>query len=299
MYSFCYGVIMPVGAYMRIGELSRRTGVSPELLRAWERRYGLVRPERSQGGFRLYSESDQGRVRAMRALVDRGLSAAEAARLVLAEDLDAPADETIPLDVSGALLEAVLAFDDVGANAVLDRLFASFGVETVLRDAVFPVLRELGERWERGESSIAQEHFASNLLRGRLLGLARGWDRGVGPRAILACPGGELHDVGLVVFGLALRSYGWRITYLGADTPIETVHDAVVRLEPDVVVVAAASQERLAPAAEALSDLARSVTLALAGLGATAEMGIRTGALLLREDPFSAAERVASLPRRG
>ena len=73
--------------------------------------------------------------------------------------------------------------------------------------------------------SVAEEHFATNVVRGRLLGLARNWSSGGGPVAVLACPPGELHDLGLICFGLLLRERGWRIAYLGPDTPIETVAD--------------------------------------------------------------------------
>ena len=209
-------------ADLRIGELARRTGVSPELLRAWERRYGLLRPERSSGGYRLYSAEDEQRVRAMTGALGRGSRPSEAAKLALGESADLPPTET--------LVEALVAFDDVGAHAALDRLLSWLTLESVLRDSVIPSLHELGERWERGEITIAQEHFASNLLRGRLLGLARGWDRGAGPRALLACPPGEQHDLSLIAFGLSLREHGWRITYLGADTPIATIAETATTL---------------------------------------------------------------------
>ena len=110
---------------------------------------------------------------------------------------------------------ALDGFDEARAHAALDRLLSTFTLETVLRDAVLPYLRELGERWERGEASIAQEHFASVLLRGRLLGLARGWGSGGSRLALLACLPGEQHDLGLICFGLALRGQGWRIIFLG------------------------------------------------------------------------------------
>ena len=86
---------------------------------------------------------------------------------------------------------------------------------------------------QRGDASVAQEHFASGVLRGRLLGLARGWGLGLGPAAVLACLPGEQHDLGLIAFGLALRARGWRIVYLGPDAPIETVEDVSRRLEPE------------------------------------------------------------------
>ena len=89
---------------------------------------------------------------------------------------------------------------------------------------MLPYLRELGERWERGDASIGQEHFATGILRGRLLGLARGWGaRARGPHALLACAPGEHHELGLIAFGLGLRDRYWRITYLGPDTPLDTV----------------------------------------------------------------------------
>jgi len=205
---------------LRIGELSRRVGVPVESLRAWERRYGLLTPSRTQGGFRLYGEDDVARVLAMRANLDRGLFAAEAARLALSEDVTEPSRSPAPVADASELAAALDRFDEAGAQQALDRLLATLTIDVVLRDVLLPYLHKLGERWESGETSIAQEHFASNVLRGRLTALARGWDRGSGPRVLLACVEGERHDIALVAFGLALRGHGWRVSYLGADTPI-------------------------------------------------------------------------------
>ena len=219
---------------LRIGELSRRLGVSDHVLRAWESRYGLLQPVRSAGGFRLYSEADALRVRRMQGHLARGLSAAEAARAVLGEDNGAGADlgravrphraALAASELSGDFRQALDAFDEPAAQAVLDRLVSDLSLTAVLRDVVVPYLTELGERWERGTASVAQEHFASNLIRGRLAGLARGWGNGHGPRAILACPPGELHDLALMVFGIVLNRNGWRIDYLGTSTPVDELH---------------------------------------------------------------------------
>ncbi|HEX4747425.1 MAG TPA: MerR family transcriptional regulator, partial [Gaiellaceae bacterium] len=127
------------GGYLRIGELSRRTGVSPELLRAWERRYGLFEPDRSPGRFRLYSDADVARVEAMRRQLAHGLSAAEAARRVLASSAEAvdPAPPTPVLEEPArALREALVAFDEAGAQAALDRLVASLSLESFLGSVV-------------------------------------------------------------------------------------------------------------------------------------------------------------------
>ncbi len=199
-----------VDTLLRIGELSKRSGVSPELLRAWERRYGLLRPTRSAGGLRLYSLDDLERVRLMRGHLEGGLAAAEAAALVsrpsAAEDAAKPV--LLPGSALHELADALDSFDEPRAQAVFDGLLAIATVDALLTEVVLPYLHELGERWQRGDASIAQEHFASSVLRGRLLGLARGWGRGLGPLALLACLPGEQHDLGLIAFGLALRSRG-------------------------------------------------------------------------------------------
>src|SRR5690348_1824083 len=284
---------------LRIGELSRRLGVSDHVLRAWEGRYGLLQPVRSAGGFRLYSEADALRVRRMQAHLADGLSAAEAARAVLGQDSRAdgraggtgrvPAAES---ELSGALRQALDAFDEPAAQAALDRLLSDLSVTTVLRDVVLPYLTGLGERWESGTASVAQEHFATNVIRGRLAGLARGWGNGHGPRAVLACPPGELHDLALMVFGIALNRNGWRIDYLGMNTPVEELTQTVDARHPDLVVVAATLPEHLEPLAAQLTALAQRAPLALAGAGATTEIAAAVGTRLLTGDPVTEAENI-------
>jgi DNA-binding transcriptional MerR regulator len=282
-------------AHLRIGELSRRAGVPPELLRAWEQRYGLLQPARSAGGFRLYTTADEDRIRSMRRHLDAGISAAQAARLTLAERPRGAGgeDESAVGQLTSDLTEALDRLDEPGAHAAVDGLLARFTLRTVLRDVLLPYLHELGERWERGEASVAEEHFASNVLRGRLLGLARAWGQSAGPRAVLACAPGELHDLPLIMFGLALAERGWSITYFGADTPIATIQEALEDVEPRLVVVSATTSRRLRGAQAQLTELARHVPIALAGAGATERLARATGASLLQGDPVTAAERLA------
>jgi MerR family transcriptional regulator, light-induced transcriptional regulator len=285
--------------HLRIGELSHRVGVSPGVLRAWERRYGLFSPSRTEGGFRLYGEEDERRVRRMLEHLATGVSAAEAARLTQGEAENAAregADGAPALGAIGDRLSLALdQFDEAGAQAALDSLLAGFAIETVLRDVVLPYLRELGERWRRGEASIAQEHFASALLRGRLLGLARGWGSGRGPLGLLACLPGDQHDLGLICFGLALRGHGWRITFLGPDTPLATITETARLLQPALVVVHAALTEHTTDAEHGLAELARYAPLAIAGSGANPSIAEPIGALYLREDPVTAAAHVADI----
>ena len=284
---------------LRIGALSERVGVSPALLRAWETRYGLLRPIRTDGGFRLYSAADEERVRSMRRHVDAGVPAAEAARLALDEAAhvaDEPPTSGLTL-LADELRGALDRLDEPGAHAVLDRLLAAFTLQTVLRDVVMPYLRELGDRWEQGEASVAQEHFASNVLRGRLLGLARGWGGRGAPTTVLACAPGEQHDLALIAFGLVLAARGHAVTYLGPDTPVATIHDAVRGVNARLVVVSATTSERLTAVRRELAELAAAVPVALAGAGASESLAGKIGATALAGDPVTAAEHVARTGR--
>jgi len=282
--------------YLRIGQLAKRTGVSPELLRAWEQRYGLLQPTRTAGGFRLYSAADEARVQRMQTLVSGGLAAAQAARLILSGG--EPAPRTVPgsattlEDAAGNLSAALDRLDEQAANSALDRLFSAYTVETVLQDVVIPYLHRLGERWEASEVSVAQEHFASNLLRGRLLGLAQGWGQGQGPGAILACVPGEQHELGLLAFGVALRRRGWRIAYLGTDSPIGAVADIARSLAPAVVVLVSMNPDNFLDHAREIEKLANQVPVMIAGTGATPEVARHTQTRVLDQDPVSAAETI-------
>jgi DNA-binding transcriptional MerR regulator len=284
---------------LRIGELSRRVGVSEHVLRAWERRYGVPVPIRSVGGFRLYSPADEVRIRRMQAHMAHGLSTAQAARAVLEEKPPfTPAGVTGQSSSTGAtapaeaLARTLEAFDEPAAQAALDRLLSDYTVESVLRDVLLPYLRRLGERWASGEVSIAHEHFASNLLRGRLTSLARGWGNGTGPTAVLACAPKEQHDLPLLMMGITLSRLGWRIIYLGVDTPIEELSQVAGREHADLVVLALSDHSRLRGTVDHLTMLAESCPLAIAGSGANSTTADQIGARLVTQDPVTAAEHI-------
>ena len=278
----------------RIGEFSRRAGVSVELLRAWESRYGLVEPQRTAGGFRLYSERDESRVRRMRALLDQGLSAAQAARDVLDADGSPRRTDVVPGGLLAAIDEALLSFDEPGAHDALDRLFSTVKVEAALHDAILPELRSIGDRWASGALSVAQEHFSSTLIRGRLLALARGWDRRGGRRAVLACLPGELHDIGLIAFGILLHRRGWRILYLGQDTPIETAVTTARQARAEALVLIATDPSRFRGVAAGAVSAPRGTTVAIGGAGATRSAARRIGAVLLGPDLSAGALQLAA-----
>jgi methanogenic corrinoid protein MtbC1 len=212
---------------LNIAALSRRTGVAPDTLRKWELRYGVLRPERTPGGQRRYSELDVQRVEWLRDRIRDGWRIGEAAR-VIDEANTAALDE--PAELRDALIASIRASDPVAISATLDQAFAVLPLEQALTDVVTPALRWTGEAWHRGELSVAQEHAITAKVRahlGKLISDGRGGVHGV---AVLACAPGERHDVGLLMLAVMLRADGWRVEFLGADTPVAeaiSVADAV------------------------------------------------------------------------
>jgi MerR family transcriptional regulator, light-induced transcriptional regulator len=291
-------MLPPLPSGIRIGELSRRLGVSQETLRAWERRYGVLRPRRTGGGYRVYDRDDEARARRMRELIEGGWAAAEAASAVATQSpgalaARAPGVSEAPRDATLDLLAPLVRFDSAGAHAALDRILGERSLDSALRDVVLPVVHQVGEGWARGELSVAQEHFATELVTGRLRGLAREWDDGLGPRAVLACPSGERHDIGLLCCGLALHRRGWRVTYLGPDTPANALESTIDLIDPALVVIGAVQPEPLYAAAPALRRLAGRVELAVGGAGASTVLAAAAGARHLGSDPVSAAAELS------
>jgi methanogenic corrinoid protein MtbC1 len=238
----------------------------------------------------LYTDLDERRVRRVKELIASGVSAGEAARRAVDP---APTDarvgqRTVLDDLTEELTQALDQFDGGAAHRVFDELLAAFAVETVLRDVVVPYLHALGERWEAGEVSVALEHFASNLLRGRLIGLARSWDTATGPELVLACPPGERHDLPLIVFGIVVARRGWRVTFLGADTPLDTLKDVAVSAEAVLVVLSVAMRETFEANVAGIEPLARRLPVAIGGNVDPARVR-ELGARALEGDPVEAA----------
>jgi methanogenic corrinoid protein MtbC1 len=235
----------------------------------------------------------------MRRYLDSGHPAREAAELASAIPLTVrpgagPAVGAREVIEAHAEMRAGLdRFDETAAQRVLERLFSEYSALTVVRDVLMPYLAQVGDRWAEGDLNVAQEHFASNFLHARLLAISRGWDRGIGPRALIACAPRELHTFGLIAFGIALHDVGWRITYLGADTPLAMIVQAAEQTHPDLVVISAQMNQRLRRQDVGLRAIAARWPLALGGSGANAEQAARVDATLLQRDPLRAALAVS------
>src|SRR5688500_7182775 len=216
-----------------IKEAAARSGVSVPTLRAWERRYGVVKPVRTEGGYRLYDEDQIRRLLLMRRLLDDGWRPREAAAEILSgRDLgilpaDAPPPApAAPLDGVGlirAFAAAVSPFDSAAIDAVLDETFSRAGFETAVEQVVFPALRDVGRRWATGEISVAAEHAASHQVLRRLSMLFEAAGRAAsGHEVVIGLPPGARHELGALAFGVAARRLGLTVLYLGPDVPLDS-----------------------------------------------------------------------------
>jgi methanogenic corrinoid protein MtbC1 len=247
---------------------------------------------RTPGGFRLYGEEDAARVERMRQALDEGLSAAEAARVALDA---APSPDRLLDGTRARLMAAIESYDEAAVQSALDAGLAAFGLEAFVRDLILPTLTAVGDGWQDGGGAISREHFASNLIRGRLLALARLWGRGSGPQALLACPAGEQHDITLLAFGLVLRSHGWRILFLGADTPLPTIEETARTTGTAVTVLVTFDPALVEAEGAALRRLGRIAPLYLGGPGASPELTGRLRVRRLDADLIEAAHAVAHM----
>lgn len=208
---------------------ARLTGLSPDLLRAWERRYGVVEPVRTPGGTRRYSTADLERLRLVKAAVDAGHRIGHVARL----DLDELRRRATPARAPEArnlepILEALEQFEGAEARRLLSLQLSALGPVRFARDLVLPLIREIGERWADGRIGVASEHLATRVLQSMLgSSLLPGANSLQGPRIVFATPPGEQHELGLQMAALAALGAGANPIYLGADLPVEDLVTAV------------------------------------------------------------------------
>ena len=229
-------------AYLNIAAVATRTGIPADTLRKWEQRYGVLRPTRSSGGHRRYSDVDVGRVEWLKARLDEGYRISEAAAMLGGGTLEAP---KTPAKLRDAIYAAVVESDLPRIRSLLDQAFAVQHISRTLNGVIAPLLTRTGEGWERGELSVAQEHVLSAEVRARLEPLAISSASGVRGAAVLACAPGERHELGLLMLAALMRADGWRVVYLGGDTPIDGALSMARHVDAVVLCVSAAMPERL------------------------------------------------------
>lgn len=251
--------------------VTNEVGLSPATLRAWERRYGLLKPERTPGGHRLYSRQD---IEMLKWLVERqneGLSISRAVELwnrreaesqsisiVTPTPLAFPeAGETMLGELRKSWQAACLAFDDLVANRILDQAFSLAAPELICTEVLQKGIAQIGDGWYRGQVSVQQEHFATAIATRRLNALLAAFTPPTRPEHILAaCPPGEEHDFVLLLVSYLLRRGGWEVVYLGANVPLNELDDTIRDVSPWLVI----STAQMLTSAASLREMSGFVT---------------------------------------
>lgn len=283
-----------------IKQAATRSGVGVSLLRAWERRYGVVAPARTAGGYRLYDDEAITRLRAMRQLVDGGWSASQAADAVLRGQVELtvePAQGAVFSHAdTDAFLSAAASYDSVALESVLDAFFTRGSYEAVIDDIVLPAVAALGGAWASGRIDVAAEHLASATVQRRLAALFDlGGAVGAGRSVAVGLPPGARHEIGTLAFAVALRRQGVNVLYLGPDVPLSSwVHVVTERTLAAVVIGVAVSSDvdHVDEIAEAIREARPQLIIAVGGPAAR-----ETGAdvRILADRVTRAAVEVASL----
>lgn len=225
-----------IGKYT-VAETVERSGVNANTLRQWERRYGFPRPERADSGYRYYSDDDLELIGKMRAMIADGVPPSRAATILRHGPL-APSGARSPQALSHELEQALSSVDPEAAEGKLSEAIASHPLDVVLLEVIGPAMTRIGEKWRSGSISVATEHFASNLVLGRLRTLLAlmPTPRG-GHHVLVACAPGEQHEIGALILAVILKRAGLRVIYLGANTPIVDLVDMVRRERADAVLL--------------------------------------------------------------
>jgi len=259
-----------------IKQAAARSGVSIDTLRAWERRYGVVQPERTPAGYRLYDDDAIARLRAMRRLIDdEGWSASQAAIEVsrpggipgdpgvaavgaIGQGTDAAGGSRHLADLTAAIVDAATRLEVSALETALDEAFATERYEAAMDEIVFPALAAIGIGWASGGIDIAVEHTATAVVRRRLerfLDAAGGGERRVD--VVVGLPPGSRHELGALAYAVAARRAGLGVLFLGADTPAGSWHEAVRRVGPRIAVIGVATPADAGPARDVAVHLRR------------------------------------------
>ena len=236
-----------------INAIAKKLGIPAVTIRAWENRYSVIKPGRTEGGHRIYSDED---VKALEWLkeqvVERGIPISRAAKMLkqrIEESLLQPDKSQASLsfeDMADNLYKALLEFDNVRANAYVDLSFSMFHYEDVFHQILVPILRRVGEEWHQAKIMIAQEHFVTSFARQRILEFMRLFPvNRTYPKAVAFCPPGESHQLGLLLFSLFLQKKGLEVVFLGPNTSFDRLIQTVTDIGASFVCISVTDPKHL------------------------------------------------------
>lgn len=240
-----------------IKTVSARTGIRSVTLRAWERRYEVLNPQRADNRYRQYSDRDIEILRWLKDRVDNGIPISAAASELKKMAKKGEWADIIPSGVvpqSGQpawpaqyyaeqLYRVLLKHDEMRAGELLQEALASFGLISTFMEVVTPCLVEIGEAWYRGSILVTTEHFASVFLRGKLLTMLQSFPvRRSAPSILIGGAPGEQHEIGSMMMAVLLRSEGFRVEYLGPDIPLDDLADYAKTEKPKMIILSATTE---------------------------------------------------------
>lgn len=229
-----------------IRTLSELTGIPTTTLRAWERRYGLLKPDRTPKGHRLYSSEDVELIREISALLKNNHTISEAIRIIRDPDrnnlLQLSPGEDHWQGFQQEFLKSIEAFNDQKLDKVYNDALSIYPVDMVNEHVIIPVLQTLGEQWQQREAGIAEEHFFSAFLRNKLgARFHHQSNNSRGKQILVACLPGEYHELGILLYCIAAIGRGYRILYLGSNMPPQQLPMVVARTHVSAVLLSASS----------------------------------------------------------
>ena len=283
-----------------MGVVTRRTGLSPDVLRVWERRYAVVSPTRSDGGQRLYSADDIEKLRLLQRLVGNGHRIASIARLdveslaALAREIeDGTASPAAGAEIDGEivreLIDAVERLDAPAIDSLLRRSAMSVGIDQWIETVVGPMFETVGDRWHDGSLSPAHEHLATATARDVMAWVVRSFGSPSGvPGIVIATPAAEQHELGAMMAAVIAAEAGWRVHYLGPNVPAVDLANAARQIGAHAVALSVVHPDHASRTIDEVRQLRRelppSVPIIVGG-----SAGVESAARLTR-----AGARIAS-----
>jgi len=222
--------------------VSAITGVNPVTLRAWERRYGLIKPARTPKGHRLYTDKDIELVTRILRLLDRGISISQVSnslRADISKPAETPQQTTDPwITYRGRAIDAIVRFDENHLDNLYNQVLALYPINIVTEQLLIPVLIDLGERWMNTDGSIAEEHFFGAFMRNKLGARFHHRNkRTTGTKLLVCCLPDEHHEIGVMLFSLAAHDHGFRLVYLGPNMPLGELAQTARHADCDGIVL--------------------------------------------------------------
>lgn len=298
-----------------IKNVCAQTGILPVTLRAWERRHEVLTPHRSQNRYRLYSERDLAILRWIKSRVDSGSSISSAVqelrqmlRSGIFPETSAPLPTTLPTQsnippeqYAKQLYQAFISHDEVRSGDLMREAQSFFDLNTFFFKVISPAMVELGEAWFYGKIRATTEHFASAIVRGRLLTLFQSFPiRRSAPFIMLGCAPTEQHELSALMFATLLRSSGYRVEYLGPDIPVDDLVDYAAEVRPDLVILTASMENAALEMKDVQERLSRLRTKPVFGFGGLAfnlkpDLKKKIGGIYLGDTIDQAMTQVKSL----